>query len=385
MISNRVKKVNKTKIIATGIATFAVFFWTLFAVAENKNGNSLFLDSDQDGLTDQEEKMIGTDPQNADTDGDGYSDGKEVSSGYNPLKSAPGDQIVVGAKPSSKAESPTDKNQSEGGTSTQETSALSPTALDLGSLSSTSGLLDLDSQNLTNNTLNDLSSDPQNPNLTNEMIGNLMQLTTEKASTSEDFLSNPSYSAEDLDQIVQQSLETANITEDLPEIKDDELKILPPVDGKKLNPDEIKDKQKKEIEKYLASLAFLFANNSPFPITTPEELTPNLEKESQSLISALTGGDQMKIDFYAEKAQTAITQMKNVEVPFVMKDTHKSMLQLALYTLNLKDKVVVDPNDPMKSLAVLSSLQPVIEASLKVQEDMKKVLDQYGITFIQFE
>jgi len=89
MISNRLKRANKAKILATGIATLAVFFWTLFAVAENKNSNSLFLDSDQDGLTDQEERMIGTDPQNIDTDGDGYSDGKEVSSGYNPLKPAP--------------------------------------------------------------------------------------------------------------------------------------------------------------------------------------------------------------------------------------------------------------------------------------------------------
>jgi hypothetical protein len=97
MIISRLKKVNKTKIIVTGIATLAVFFWTLFAVAENKNSNSLFLDSDQDGLTDQEERMIGTDPQNIDTDGDGYSDGKEVSSGYNPLKPAPGDQILAGA------------------------------------------------------------------------------------------------------------------------------------------------------------------------------------------------------------------------------------------------------------------------------------------------
>ena len=66
------------------------------------------LDSDQDGLTDVEEKVLGTDPLKADTDGDGltdyeevrtwktnplkadtdgdgYADGPEVKGGYNPL------------------------------------------------------------------------------------------------------------------------------------------------------------------------------------------------------------------------------------------------------------------------------------------------------------
>lgn len=66
------------------------------------------LDSDKDGLTDEEEVSLGTnpnspdtesdglsdrdevkiyktDPKNKDTDGDGYSDGDEVKGGYNPL------------------------------------------------------------------------------------------------------------------------------------------------------------------------------------------------------------------------------------------------------------------------------------------------------------
>ncbi len=42
-------------------------------------------DSDQDGLTALQEQTYGSDPQNPDTDGDGYLDGAEVSSGYNPI------------------------------------------------------------------------------------------------------------------------------------------------------------------------------------------------------------------------------------------------------------------------------------------------------------
>jgi hypothetical protein len=43
-------------------------------------------DSDDDGLSDYDEINIhGTDPNNPDTDGDGYLDGVEVENGYDPL------------------------------------------------------------------------------------------------------------------------------------------------------------------------------------------------------------------------------------------------------------------------------------------------------------
>jgi hypothetical protein len=43
------------------------------------------IDSDNDGLTDQEEIEHGTDPDDPDTDNDGFYDGDEVELGYDPL------------------------------------------------------------------------------------------------------------------------------------------------------------------------------------------------------------------------------------------------------------------------------------------------------------
>lgn len=45
------------------------------------------LDVDNDGLTAKEETKYGTDPNNPDTDGDGFTDGDEISKSYNPLGS----------------------------------------------------------------------------------------------------------------------------------------------------------------------------------------------------------------------------------------------------------------------------------------------------------
>ncbi|UXB09953.1 hypothetical protein GP476_00095 (plasmid) [Aeromonas dhakensis] len=52
------------------------------------------LDSDNDGVSDVDEKAHGTDPLKADTDGDGLNDGVEVTNGSNPLD--PNDPVVGG-------------------------------------------------------------------------------------------------------------------------------------------------------------------------------------------------------------------------------------------------------------------------------------------------
>ena len=42
-------------------------------------------DTDPDGVSDAEERTLGTDPANPDSDNDGVNDGTEVAQGRNPL------------------------------------------------------------------------------------------------------------------------------------------------------------------------------------------------------------------------------------------------------------------------------------------------------------
>lgn len=50
-------------------------------------------DWDNDGLPNKEESFWNTNPNNPDTDGDGFLDGEEVASGHNPLKPGPDDLL----------------------------------------------------------------------------------------------------------------------------------------------------------------------------------------------------------------------------------------------------------------------------------------------------
>src|SRR6266567_3674295 len=93
----KIKHIKNSLLIAACLFFAGVNYLTYVKAhtTQDSNGNicDKSIDSDCDGLTNTEEKLYGTDPTNPDTDGDGYSDGVEVKSGYDPLKAAPGDRI----------------------------------------------------------------------------------------------------------------------------------------------------------------------------------------------------------------------------------------------------------------------------------------------------
>ncbi len=82
---------NKTALYLFCLLT--TFSFTYFVSGDVDQG-SIFEDFDSDGLSNSEEQIYGTDPHDADTDRDGYNDGVEITSGYDPLVPAPGDRII---------------------------------------------------------------------------------------------------------------------------------------------------------------------------------------------------------------------------------------------------------------------------------------------------
>lgn len=83
------------------VAVFLVFVASKYLkielpnVGRQQSNLSFELDNDwdNDGLTNREESYWDTDPNNPDTDGDGYLDGEEVASGHDPLIPSPDDVL----------------------------------------------------------------------------------------------------------------------------------------------------------------------------------------------------------------------------------------------------------------------------------------------------
>ncbi|MDO9399751.1 MAG: hypothetical protein Q7T79_03660 [bacterium] len=110
IIKNPIVEVETSTATSTGINGNSIITATTTIIATNTDmiiESTTIVDSDQDGLIDEEERLLGTDPNssdsdndglsdreevktystnplNADTDSDGYQDGAEVKNGYNP-------------------------------------------------------------------------------------------------------------------------------------------------------------------------------------------------------------------------------------------------------------------------------------------------------------
>lgn len=67
------------------LSTILIFSCLIIPKVTWATDQTTFIDSDGDQLWDYEEAKYGTDPQNPDTDGDGYADKLELINGYNPL------------------------------------------------------------------------------------------------------------------------------------------------------------------------------------------------------------------------------------------------------------------------------------------------------------
>jgi hypothetical protein len=307
----KIKTTKLTFIIFSGLVIFSFAFFTLAQESSSTNKN-IFQDSDQDGLSDQEEKSYGTDPFQADTDGDGYTDGAEVKSGYDPTKPAPGDKIV-------------------------------------------------------NDNLQPKENIPQTEatsNLTEKVSGEVANLFSQKEGE------NSQVSLDDLDSIVQKSTEASLTFDDLPEIDDKAIKIKKQ-NFSGLSKDKKAEKEKKDEQEYLISVSYILISNSPEKISDKKDLD-KLSEDIISKVSMLSGNisDISYFENLAEKGQKILDQMKEVEVPESLVDIHKKGLKLATFAVSLKDKAKPDENDPIGTITKLSKVQSLMSLSVDFSQEI---------------
>jgi hypothetical protein len=309
----------------------AVFLLHLATFATAKNATSpinIFQDSDNDGLSDAEEKVYGTDTRNPDTDGDGYTDGAEVLGGYNPLKKAPGDKLIPDASQK------VDVSIGKGGDETATTSL-----------------------NLTQS-------------LSSQMAG-LMQGTT---------TTGDGPSMDDLNALLAQTLSQKDGAEqlELPEIDEKTIKI------KKQNysKSEKDEKIKEDSQAYITNMAYILTSNSPVPIKSIADITQVMTTLGRQVSLSVVDKNSTFFDDIATRSQNSLTQIEKLEVPENMLSLHKKMLQLTLYGLTLKKDFHPGDNDPMNYIYSLSKIQVYMGALTSLFSEFRSAGQAAGVTSI---
>ncbi|MBU2028673.1 thrombospondin type 3 repeat-containing protein [Patescibacteria group bacterium] len=319
----KIRNVKTSLLVLVGLIVISLAF---YVSAEDNFGskNNIFLDSDQDGLSDEEEKSLGTDPKNKDTDGDGYSDGVEVKSGYDPLKPAPGDKLV---------------NEAE--------KKIAPV----------------------------VAVNANEKNSTQVMAQKIAVLSNESSDKGE------MISQEDVQTLVDESmLASANQEIKLPEIKKEALKILKQ-DYKKYSKEKAEAKRKEDFSNYLMTVFYIFSNNSPKPITSNVNLSGVINSLFQEVIKAITlrnPASLEKINVSVEKIQE---QLMEIEVPEELVDMHIRVIQFSRYSLEAEKLLAPQNEDPIMDIANLSQLAALATEFQSFSSEMEAKFSEYGLTY----
>ena len=307
-------------VLAALLVSSAAFF--VVAQENSTTSNNVFLDSDQDGLTDEEEILYGTDPRNEDTDFDGYSDGSEVMSGYNPLKAAPGDKLET-----------SESFKKESSLSVAENEA---------------------------------------DNLTQEIARKITDVAEESNSSGEPV------DTDDVRLMVESALNGQDSEVQLKEISNEEIKIKKQ-NYSGLSKKKAEEKKKEDFTEYLVSVLYIMASNSPEPITSSNDVSSIMNQLIQQTTSAISSRNSASIEHLASSGEKIYDQLKEVEVPEELVDTHIKVLQYLDYSSELKTMVNANSTDPMKEIVNYSKILTYTQGLNEFYIEMQDKIDEYGI------
>lgn len=327
----KIKNVKQTFLIFLSLVILSFSFYS-FAEENSSTDKNIFLDSDQDGLSDAEEKTYGTDPQNSDTDGDSYSDGVEVKTGYNPLKPAPGDKIV--------------KEE------VKIVSAPAPTVL---------------------------GATTDENNLTQKVSDKMAELVEEKQNASTDLSEEPTITVADVQDVINEVMDQ-NLKEiPLPEVSVKDIKIKKQ-DYKKLSAEDAKNKKREDFANYASALFYIFSSNSPQPITSGSDINKVAQYFQEVLGAAVSNRSASDLDDLEKSGDNIVEQLKDVEVPGEVADLHLQALRYALGAKEMKKLINPPFNDPLQDAANLTQFSNFVTESTLFFEEMGQKLSDYGFT-----
>jgi hypothetical protein len=316
----------KIKHLKISFLIFCILFLTgfnYFSLAANNDSNqkSIAIDSDNDGLSNSEEALYGTDPHNPDTDGDGYSDGVEVKSGYDPLRPAPGDKIV------------TAKNA----TSTSQTGAAAPSL----------------TESFNNNFQSFIASKNGQSISTTDVKGFIDSEFSEKLSAT-DLSTVP---VADKAQLKIKSQKYAGLS-----IADRQLKL------------------QKDATDYLNQVIYLLISNAPTPIATTEDLDA-LQTDFLNRLADFSSPENLAyFKDFGNRLAFFSQQLSTLEIPETMVDLHLKFARIISASLFLQNLSTTNSaTDPMGKMVEMTKFRDIVTLlSDFFTNDFQSYLKQIG-------
>ena len=260
-------------------------------------------DSDCDGLTNSEEKLYATDANNSDSDGDGYSDGVEVKSGYDPLKPAPDDKLEA-----------------------------------------SSNLATLNQEN---------DEEKQLSSIFSQNLKNFLASKKDQKVTVDDIKSFA-------DAEMAANMGEAITFDTLPDLDKSQIKILKQ-DYVDLSEEKRLKKEKEDASNYLNQMIYLFISNMPEKISSVSDLTSFWEDFSSRLKEySLDGSNVAYFSDLGTRLESFSNQAVDVEVPETMVDLHIKFLRIVKGILTIRD-LPFDSSDSMGKMIILSRTKSYTE------------------------
>lgn len=307
--------------------TFVIFAllitgaFTFFSFAEDTN-LTLFEDFDRDGISNSEEETLGTNPKEPDTDGDGYSDGVEIESGYNPLIPAPGDRIVK----------------------EQESITFAAT-------------------------------NSHTTNITRKISENVVSYLADIQESGQ-----ADITSEEFSQVISETVDEEVAFVETPPVDISEFTIKDQ-EYPELSSKEREERLKEDATEYFTTISYIFISNFPqgfFEKPTDVfqiDITQKVNSFSHSL------NDYEYFEDLAERMMSAEEQMLDIAVPEELLDIHAEGIYLLRYTGDIyKSETYKNINsDVAPMIAALAQMQGILDLSVDFQEKVTKKLQEYEI------
>jgi hypothetical protein len=282
---------------------------------------TLFEDFDRDGLSNAEEDMLGTDSKNSDTDGDGYSDGVEIESGYNPLITAPGDRIVI-----------------------KKQTVISPSEL-------------------------------QTINVTKQISADVVSFLADAQESGETEIDSEEFS-----KAISEAVAKETTFDTIPPIDISKIKIKKQdyADFPSAKRDE---KLREDAIEYFTAISYIFI--SSFPQGFFEQSTEDVQAEVMQELSSFSESleNYKFFEKIAEDSISAQTQMLEMEVPEDLLQIHSEGLYLLQYAGNIytSGNYKNPTKDIAPMIATLAQMQGLLELSVGFQEKVDEKIEQYDL------